>query len=580
MVKSLFNICLAATCQHNLYGYLGDLPTSCKQRLLEFFSSHDQLFLSECAQLVSSPSFGRNLTELRFYLSDQVTDSVLEAIAAHNRALQQIAIIFCQNITDKLTTLFSRSLFQGIRAITSGQRKIEKLEFRALKKLTSNGLSLIKSNSLHTVDLSSCTKSPVKKYKMTSLSLYNAGVQLLHLTVPNQCCLRGICPRALGDCHCHRKVPMGDGEIKSDGIYQLVYLNRNIHCLYLNSCRGLNDQALYDIAHYLGEKLSVLELDFLPNVVDPSSALFYLSRNCPNIKQLSLCRFFEVGRELALMPEYRIAGVGLRDVDLHGNYFFTLPLLPPTVSRIRLSVCGDEDVNSLIDRLETLPQLTSIHLQMNCKEPSWRCVEDANSFLRSILPYIGSKITRLHISLPTIIDGVFSLITQCLPNLSHLALDVKHINNKLLRLFFTGGIHSPGSRLRSLKLCRLRTTYRALFAIARGAHSITDLEVSHIPCVDDRFLALLADNCMGLKNINLNGCRYVTDKGLAALARKCCLKEVRIRATSCTDKSIYLLAQFCPDLEWISHADFSGRPKFSDKALQCLKDSCVQRVIC
>ncbi|EFO24498.1 hypothetical protein LOAG_03988 [Loa loa] len=505
MVKSLFNMCLAAACQHNLYGYLADLPTSCKQRLLEFFSSHDQLFLSECAQLVSSPSFGRDLTELRFYLSDQVTDGVLEAIAAHNRALQQIAIIF---------------------SITSGQRKLEKLEFRALKKLTSSGLSLIKSNSLYTVDLSSCTK------------------------------------------------------IESDGIYQLVYLNRNIHCLYLNNCRGLNDQALYDIAHYLGDKLSVLELDFLPNVVDPSSALFYLSRNCPNIKQLSLCRFFGVERERALMPGYRIAGVRLRDVDLHGNYFFILPLLPPTVSRIRLSVCGDEDVNSLIDRLETLPQLTSVHLQMNCKEPSWRCVEDANTFLRSTLPYIGGKITRLHISLPTIIDGVFSLITQCLPNLSHLALDVKHINNKLLRLFFAGGVHSPGSRLRSLKLCRLRTTYRSLFAIARGAHSITDLEVSHIPCVDDRFLALLADNCMDLKNINLNGCKYVTDEGLAALARKCCLKEVRIRATSCTDKSIYLLAQFCPDLEWISYADFSGRPKFSDKALQCLKDSCVQRVIC
>ncbi|VDK69151.1 unnamed protein product [Litomosoides sigmodontis] len=515
MVKSLFNICLAAACKHNLYGSLADLPTSCKQRLLEFFSSHDQLFLSECAQLVSSPSFGRNLTELRFYLSDQITDSVLEAIAAHNRALQQISIIFCQNVTDK-----------GIKAITSGQRKLEKLEFRALRKLTSNGLSLIKSNFLYTVDLSSCTM------------------------------------------------------IKSDGIYQLVYLNRNIHCLYLNNCRGLNDQALYDIAHYLGDKLSILELDFLPNVVDPSSALFYLSRNCPNIKQLSLCRFFEVERELALTPEYRIAGVGLRDVDLYGNYFFTLPLLPPTVSRLRLSVRGDEDVNSLIDRLETLPQLTSIHLQMSCKEASWRCVEDANTFLRSILPYIGGKITRLHISLPTIIDGVFNLITQCLPNLSHLALDVKHINNKLLRLFFAGGVHSPGSRLRSLKLCRLRTTYRALFAIARGAHSITDLEVSHIPCVDDRFLALLADNCIGLRNINLNGCRYVTDKGLAALARKCCLKEVRIRATSCTDKSIYLLAQFCPDLEWISHADFSGRPKFSDKALQCLKDSCVQRVIC
>ncbi|VDN04633.1 unnamed protein product [Thelazia callipaeda] len=515
MVKTLFNTCLAAVCRHNLYEYVSDLPPSCKQRLLEFFSSHDQLFLSECAELVSSPSFGRNLTELRFYLSDQLTDNILEAIAAHNRAFQRIAIIFCQNVSDK-----------GIQAITLGQWKLEKLELRALRKLTCDGLSLIKSTFLHTVDLSSCTK------------------------------------------------------IKSHGIYQLVSLNRNIRCLYLNNCRGLNDQALYDIAHYLGQKLAILELDFLPNVIDPASALFYLSRNCSNIKQLSLCRFFEAESELALMPEYRIAGAGLRDVDLYGNYFFTLPVLPPTVSRIRLSLSGSEDVDSLINRLDTLPQLRSIHLQLNCKDPSWRCVEDANAFLRSILPYLGNKITRLHISLPTIVDGVFGLITQSLPNLSHLALDVKHINNKLLRLFFTGGIRSPGSRLRSLKLRHLRATYRALFAIARGAHSITDLEVSHILSVDDRFLALLADNCMSLKNVNFNGCRYVTDEGLAALARKCCLKEVRIRATSCTDKSIYLLAQFCPDLEWISHADFSGRPKFSAKALQCLKDSCVQRVIC
>lgn len=45
MVKSLFNICLAAVCRHQLYGYLADLPTSCKQRLLEFFSSHDQVIL-------------------------------------------------------------------------------------------------------------------------------------------------------------------------------------------------------------------------------------------------------------------------------------------------------------------------------------------------------------------------------------------------------------------------------------------------------------------------------------------------------------------------------------------------------
>lgn len=60
---------------------------------------------------------------------------------------------------------------------------------------------------------SSSLQSPVKKYKMTSLSLYDAGCS--YCTLP---CLvmmsRGICPRALGDCrHYHRKVSMEDGEV-------------------------------------------------------------------------------------------------------------------------------------------------------------------------------------------------------------------------------------------------------------------------------------------------------------------------------------------------------------------------------
>lgn len=110
--------------------------------------------------------------------------------------------------------------------------------------------------------------------------------------------------------------------------------------------------------------------------------------------------------------------------------------------------------------------------------------------------------------------------------------------------------------------------------------------------VDDRFLSLLADNCKNLQNVNFNGCRWVSDKGMAALARfspfecglwffrNCNLREIRIRGTGCTDKSLYSLAQFCPEMQWIAHADFSGRPKFSSEALQFLRNACIQRVIC
>jgi hypothetical protein len=40
-----------------------------------------------------------------------------------------------------------------------------------------------------------------------------------------------------------------------------------------------------------------------------------------------------------------------------------------------------------------------------------------------------------------------------------------------------------------------------------------------MPCVDDRFLTLLGENCKWLTSVNFNGCKFVTDKGLAKLAR-------------------------------------------------------------
>lgn len=83
-------------------------------------------------------------------------------------------------------------------------------------------------------------------------------------------------------------------QVTSEGVFFLVFNNPAIHNLYLNNCRSLDDQCLYDIAHGVGKNLMTLQLDFLPNVLDPATAIFNLSQQCPNIAQLSLCRFFEV----------------------------------------------------------------------------------------------------------------------------------------------------------------------------------------------------------------------------------------------------------------------------------------------
>lgn len=50
------------------------------------------------------------------------------------------------------------AIFKGILNITNGQRVLGKLELRASGNLTSSGLSLVNSERLHTVDLSSCFK--------------------------------------------------------------------------------------------------------------------------------------------------------------------------------------------------------------------------------------------------------------------------------------------------------------------------------------------------------------------------------------------------------------------------------------
>lgn len=126
----------------------------------------------------------------------------------------------------------------------------------------------------------------------------------------------------------------------------------------------------------------------------------------------------------------------------------------------------------------------------------------------------------------------------------------------------------------------MRLTNRILSQIAMLCGNLEEIEMSFMPCIDDKFLKLIAQNCPKVKKVNFSGCLWVTDRGLCELANRCPLREIRIRATGVTDKCVYTLAQCCPDLEWIAHADYTGKPKFSQAALQRLKDSCNSRVIC
>jgi hypothetical protein len=97
-MKSLFNICLSTICQHRSMIDWLLMPTECKQQLLEWLCSHDQLN-DECNSFLKiMPAFGRHLTRLNFYLSDELSDDILIALAANNHRLQQVFLVSrCEN---------------------------------------------------------------------------------------------------------------------------------------------------------------------------------------------------------------------------------------------------------------------------------------------------------------------------------------------------------------------------------------------------------------------------------------------------------------------------------------------------
>jgi hypothetical protein len=102
MVRSLFDIALASVCQHSLINEVALLPGESKERLLEYFASHDMLTSESCLRIFSDSNFGENLNRINFFLSDQLNDEILTLIVGNSRVLYEITIIECPNVTDQV----------------------------------------------------------------------------------------------------------------------------------------------------------------------------------------------------------------------------------------------------------------------------------------------------------------------------------------------------------------------------------------------------------------------------------------------------------------------------------------------
>ncbi|GMT14392.1 hypothetical protein PFISCL1PPCAC_5689, partial [Pristionchus fissidentatus] len=512
-VRSLLVLSLHALSQ-NLQDGIVYLTNECKQKLLEICASHRLLADPLCVSYVSLPRFGLNLTTVKFFASDELTDSVLFALTEYNKNLRYICLVDCPKITDV-----------GVQSLTADQSQLEVLELRAMPGITGDAFHKVRADHLKTLDISACTK-----------------IQSLR---------------------------------------SILGWNRRVSRLCINSCSGLDDQAFYDIAFYLGEHLVVLEMDFFHRLSEPVETISHLSQNCPNLSSLSLIRFFHqdvMGEEPSeMVRDCHIEDWNLRSVDLYENYFTEFPLLPASIQAISISLSGNEHLPSLVSALSA-PFLTSISIKLYAKEDSATSLNNANRLLTTLCEKVGEKIASLQIAVYHLYDDALQLITENLPNLKHFVLRSIHANNRAIQKWFNVGAN--GNRLRTLKISGMRVSYRALFSIARGARALRDFEMQNMRAMDDRVLSILAENCRQLSTIDVNGCTHVTDRGLQALARRCPLREIYIRGTAATDATLYSLARFCPNLEIISFQDATRRPGFSTKAIDALQKSCIQRVLC
>ena len=74
-MKTLVDICISEISRNfALYNpeNLVHLPVNCKQQILEWLAAHDCLCRARLALLVNNGGFAENLTQVQFFLSEQV----------------------------------------------------------------------------------------------------------------------------------------------------------------------------------------------------------------------------------------------------------------------------------------------------------------------------------------------------------------------------------------------------------------------------------------------------------------------------------------------------------------------------
>ncbi|XP_030842168.1 F-box/LRR-repeat protein 2 [Strongylocentrotus purpuratus] len=512
MVKQLMDMCLGCIAQ-NLHAIsnVGKHLPTLHKEKILQWVVDHNMLTTEYVPHVTYHLFSPALRSISFNDCDQITDKLLIQLDACKCVLESITIDGCK-VTDV-----------GVSALLSHQVELQTLVLKELSELTGTGLEVLRSRKLKEVELFQCIN------------------------------------------------------ITNKSLVALVTRNPTIARLNLCSCYKLTHEIIPTIAVTLANELEHLDLSSIHTI--DNNDLVVLSQHCKILKGIVLhgCNRITSAGVMALSKE--CTKLQLLDVSFcyklqESSSKDFLKELPVSLKNLVLSGLQLEggDIHTAVARL---PKLETLRLCGINSIPE----EDAIKIFETVGPQlICLDMTGCH---QIMTDDILRLIVKNCKVLEDLCLAFcMKLTGEPLRMLFRDQERS--SNLTLLRMSGCKDLYHdILLDMSKACVNLNKLYMAGIKSVDDTLLFSIANHMPHLKNISLKSCvgssaDQVTDNGVVELTRCCPLEDICLAGIhNITDKSIFALANNCPDLKTLF---VSGCSKVTTQATNYLQDVCNDKV--
>eukprot|EP00057_Strongylocentrotus_purpuratus_P018646 XP_011673120.1 PREDICTED: F-box protein SKP2B-like [Strongylocentrotus purpuratus] len=227
------------------------------------------------------------------------------------------------------------------------------------------------------------------------------------------------------------------------------------------------------------------------------------------------------------------------------------------------------DIHTAVSRLPTLETLILCGKNVITEEHAIKIFE-------TVGPQLICLCIRGHRQIIT--DDILGLIVKNCTSLEEIHLGTHMmLTGESLRVLFRDQERSRNLTQLRLFGCKY-LNHDILLDMSKACVNLTELYMAGIKCVDDTLLFSIANHMPRLKHISLgeygrlgrrSATNQVTDNGVVELTRCCPLEFIGLTGIHCiTDKSIFALANNCPDLKTLF---ISGCSKVTTQATNYLQ---------